>query len=345
MSDFAIQPGSLVLVTGVNGFIGSHIADQILQHGYRVRGTVRSMARDQWLKEHFEKKYGPGKFELVEVPDMLASGAFDEVVRGVSGLAHVATPVMISPDPNVVIPPVVDITTRILEAAAKEPGLKRVVLTSSCGACATLDGIQVFAIDSNTWNEAAIEAAYAPPPYEGMARIESVYHASKMRQEKEAWKWVGEHKPSFVFNAMVPNANLGPLLDVVHQGYRSTTAWFKTAFEKGEQLKQGDLFGLSPQYYVDVRDNAALHVAALIYPDVQGERLFAFSHPFNANYLLKTLKKIYPDRKFGEEEPNAAVEKSTVASERAEELLKRLTGHGWTSFEDSIRDATKELSG
>lgn len=36
----AIAPGSLTLVTGVNGFIGSHIADQLLSLGYRVRGTV-----------------------------------------------------------------------------------------------------------------------------------------------------------------------------------------------------------------------------------------------------------------------------------------------------------------
>ncbi|KAI1209194.1 NAD(P)-binding protein [Annulohypoxylon truncatum] len=346
MSDPVIKPGSLVLVTGVNGFIGSHIADQILHYGYRVRGTTRNIPRDQWLEEFFEKKYGPGKFELVEVPDMLADGAFDEVVKGVSGLVHVAAPVMISPDPHAVIPFVVDSTMRILEAAAKEPGMKRVVLTSSSGSCAYLDGTQVFAIDSNMWNEACVEAAYAPPPYEGMTRIEKVYQASKTKQEQEAWKWVREHKPSFVFNAVLPNANLGPPLDVVHQGYRSTIDWIKTAFEKGENLKvKEDLFGFSPQYYVDVRDNAAVHVAALVYPDVEGERLFAFSQPFNANDILKTLKKIYPDRKFAEEEPNAAVERSTVTNGRAEELLKRITGHGWTSFEDSIRDAAKGLSG
>ncbi|KAI0882237.1 aldehyde reductase [Annulohypoxylon maeteangense] len=345
MSDLSIQPGSLVLVTGVNGFIGSHIADQILHHGYRVRGTVRSIAKDQWMNEHFEKKYGPGKFELAEVPDMLASGAFDKAMKGASGLAHVATPVMTSPDPNLIIPPTVDIMIRVLEAAAKEPEMKRVVLTSSSGACASLDGTQVFAINSNMWNEASIEAAYAPPPYEGMARIEKVYHASKTRQEQEAWKWVREHKPSFVFNAVLPNANIGAPLDPVHQGYRSTTGWIKIAFEKGDQLRPKDFFGLSPQYFVDVRDNAALHVAALIYPDVEGERLFAFSEPFNGNKIIRTLKKIYPDREFGEEEPNAATERSTVANERAEELLRRMTGHGWTSFEDSIRVAAKEITG
>ena len=34
-----------VLVTGITGFIGSHVAIQLLQRGYDVRGTLRSMAR------------------------------------------------------------------------------------------------------------------------------------------------------------------------------------------------------------------------------------------------------------------------------------------------------------
>ncbi|KAI1448582.1 NAD(P)-binding protein [Annulohypoxylon stygium] len=345
MSELAIEPGSLVLVTGANGFIAGHIVDQILQHGYRVRGTVRDVSRDQWLTGHFEEKYGPGKFELVEVSDMLADGVFDKVLKGVSGLVHVATPVLKSPDPNAIIPSVVAIMTRLLEAAAKGPGIKRVVLTSSSAACASLDGTQVFAINSEMWNEASVEAAYAPPPYEGPQRIGAVYAASKTRQEQAAWNWVREHKPSFVFNAVLPNANLGPSIDVVHQGYRSTLYWMKTAFEKGEKLNaKQDLLGLTPQYYVDVRDDAALHVAALVYPDVENERIFAFSQPFNANDILRTLKKLYPDRNFGEEEPNAAVEKSTVTNERAEELLKRITGHGWTSFETSVDDAAKGVA-
>ncbi|KAI1089874.1 aldehyde reductase [Rostrohypoxylon terebratum] len=345
MSELAIKPGSLVLVTGANGFIAGHIIDQVLQHGYRVRGTVRNISRDQWLTGHFEEKYGSGKFELAEVPDMLADGAFDEALKGVSGLIHAATPVLMSPDPNAIIRPVEAAVTRILEAAAKEPGVKRVVLTSSSSACTTLNGTQVFAINSDLWNEAIVEAAYAPPPYEGSERIEAVYAASKMRQEQAAWKWVREHKPSFVFNAVLPNANIGPSIDVVHQGYRSTLNWMKAVFEKGEKLNaKQDLLGLTPQYYVDVRDNAAVHVAALVYPDVKNERIFAFSHPFNANDLLRTLKRLYPERKFGEEEPNAAVEKSTVTNERGEELLKRITGHGWTSFETSVRDAAKEAS-
>ncbi|KAI1413248.1 NAD(P)-binding protein [Hypoxylon sp. FL1857] len=343
-SDLVISPGSLVLVTGANGLIGSHIADQFLQRGYLVRGTVRSASRDQWVKEHFDKKYGPGKFELVEIPDMVVSGAFDEAVKGASGFVHVAAPLMITTDPHVTVPIAVESTIRFLESAAKEPAVKRVVLTSSSGACAAPWRSQPL-IDSSTWNEAAVEAAYAPPPYDEGRRLEDVYYASKTKSEQAAWKWVEEHKPSFTLNTVLPSANLGPPIDVPHQGYRSTIAWIKTVVEKGEALRLEDLDAMTPQYYIDVRDDAALHVAALVYPDVSGERLFAFASPFNLNDALRILKKTYPQRKFSEEIPGLGQYESKVTNERAEELLKRLTGHGWTSLEDSVKANAEGVAG
>ena len=55
---YAIPPDSLILVTGANSLIGSHVADQLLLAGYRVRGTARSMSKAAWLKELFDGKYG-----------------------------------------------------------------------------------------------------------------------------------------------------------------------------------------------------------------------------------------------------------------------------------------------
>lgn len=78
----AIPQGSTVLVTGVNGYIGSHAADQLLLAGYKVRGTVRDLSRAQWVQEFFDQKYGSGKFELFVVPKMNVDGAFDEAVKG-----------------------------------------------------------------------------------------------------------------------------------------------------------------------------------------------------------------------------------------------------------------------
>ncbi|XTI84528.1 hypothetical protein V2W45_1339567 [Cenococcum geophilum] len=101
MAEPALKPGSLVLVTGVNGFIGSHIADQLLAHGYHVRGTVRDVAKAEWMSEFFKSRHPDDQFELVAVPDnvkgrltrsevgMLAGPALAGL--GAAGVVHVAS--------------------------------------------------------------------------------------------------------------------------------------------------------------------------------------------------------------------------------------------------------------
>lgn len=81
--DQAVVPkGSTVLVSGVNGYLASHVADQFVKHGYKVRGTVRDLQKNAWMPKNFEDRYGPGNFELVNVTDVEADGAFDEAVKG-----------------------------------------------------------------------------------------------------------------------------------------------------------------------------------------------------------------------------------------------------------------------
>jgi nucleoside-diphosphate-sugar epimerase len=78
----AIPKESLVLVTGVNGYIASHIAEQLLKHGYRVRGTVRDAYKADYMHALFDGKYGEDAFEVQIVNDMATDGAFDEVMKG-----------------------------------------------------------------------------------------------------------------------------------------------------------------------------------------------------------------------------------------------------------------------
>lgn len=80
--NFAIQKGSWVLVTGVNGYVASHVANQLLQFGYNVRGTVRDQSKNKWIKELFEAKYENCKFELMQVEDAACSGAFNKAIQG-----------------------------------------------------------------------------------------------------------------------------------------------------------------------------------------------------------------------------------------------------------------------
>ncbi len=79
----AIPLDSTVLVTGINGYIGTHVADQLLLAGYRVRGTVRDEAKAKTVRELFAGKYGEDRIATVIVADMSVPGAFDEACQGI----------------------------------------------------------------------------------------------------------------------------------------------------------------------------------------------------------------------------------------------------------------------
>jgi nucleoside-diphosphate-sugar epimerase len=90
-------------------------------------------------------------------------------------------------------------TLNLLNAALKQPDIKRFVLTSSYFAAANVNPCAGRTIDADSWNEEAIHEAWAPPPY-GPERALSVVAASKAEMEMAAWKWHAEHKPHFVLN-------------------------------------------------------------------------------------------------------------------------------------------------
>lgn len=60
----------------------SHVADQILQAGYRIRGTVRNREKGAAIKAVLDAKHGTGRVEILTVGKMDADGAFDKAVKG-----------------------------------------------------------------------------------------------------------------------------------------------------------------------------------------------------------------------------------------------------------------------
>ena len=94
---------------------------------------------------------------------------------------------------------------------------------------------------------------------------------------------------------------------------------------------------------VNVKDTARLHVAALLDPEVENERILAYAHPFNWNDVLAALRKIYPDKKFPNDIEDEPRDLSKLDNSRGATLLKAFGRPGFTGLEESIRENTAGL--
>ncbi|PKK44525.1 hypothetical protein CI102_11133 [Trichoderma harzianum] len=290
--------GSWVLVTGVTGFVASHIAKAFLDRGFKVRGTSRDLDRALWLIKDVLKDFAArGDFELSEVADLADDHAFDEAIKGVSAIVHVASIVTFDPDPNTVIPKTVAGATSILEAATREQSVKAFVYTSYIGAVTM----------PRPGNDTQPPGHHPYEPSRGML----TYMAK-------------ERKPHFTINSVPPSAIMGEALNKVHN--EGTGAWIRNLYD-------GDTSFWGPHganYGVDVKDVAVLHVAAALEPEVNNARLQAWGHKCNGNDVLEIMRKHYPEHRFVDDMDN-----QTVLTFSA--LLKKWANQdGWKPLEQTV---------
>jgi nucleoside-diphosphate-sugar epimerase len=128
-----------IFITGATGFIGSHVASQSLNAGYNVRLSVRKEAQIDRLKEILPKH--AEKIDFVVIPDLIKPGAFDQALKDVEYIFHIASPMPGSGDDfkTTYVAPAVQGTTELLDAAEKISTVKRVVVMSSIVALVPLN--------------------------------------------------------------------------------------------------------------------------------------------------------------------------------------------------------------
>src|SRR5712664_3354547 len=98
-----------VLVTGATGFIAGHCIQELLTHGYAVRGSVRDLERAEVAHLHAIAQRTGGSLELVQAR-LDAETGWAEAVDGCTFVWHVASPVPpnVPKDEDEVIRPAVD---------------------------------------------------------------------------------------------------------------------------------------------------------------------------------------------------------------------------------------------
>ncbi|EMD67156.1 hypothetical protein GGP41_007081 [Bipolaris sorokiniana] len=336
----AVAPGSTVLVTGANGFVGAHVADQLLHRGYKVRGTVRDAVKHQWLAKLFSQKYGAGNFELVTVKDMREPGAFDDAVSGVSAIAHVASVRSMNVTPDELLRTTVAGTLACLQAAAKEPSVQRFVITSSSAAVRAIQAYrETNTVSSDEYDNHTLSVARnMPEDFPPMQKFMTAYFASKVAAEQTFWNWIKNNKPHFTANSVLPCTIYGSPLDVVHQGFPSTS-------KIPLQILDGDTDSIKHVqrfYYVHVQDVARLHVAGLIHPDTANERIFAYASPYSINEFFDIFVKFVRDYQPPAKLPGLDFPLAVIGPrQRAEALLKDIGRLGFVGLEETIVDSVQ----
>ncbi|KAJ4312873.1 hypothetical protein N0V84_009727 [Fusarium piperis] len=330
----AIPQGSWVLVTGANGYSGSHIVMELLRQGFNVRGTVRNLEYSQWLLDHPSVKpfVDQGRVELV-LADTTKPNDFDDAVKGVSAVIHLAIISDLSPDPDSTIPATIEAALTVCRAAAKAPSIKRFVFSSILWSAVMPVPGDTSTITKETWNEDIVKVAKAPPPYE-WGRMIPVFIAAKVEAEKAVWKYVADNELPWVVNAVSPCWIMGDPLNERHLSTLPMQLLQQLYLGKTEAMLE-----TTAVYYAHIYDVAVIYVAATIDPDVKDSRIQVLARSLNWNECLAVLRTAYPTVEFPDDFiPGNPTLTYNIEQDIALGLLQKWAGRDWISLDRSITE-------
>jgi dihydroflavonol-4-reductase len=272
-----------VAVTGATGFVAAHLVKQLLEKGYTVHGTVRSLKDKRKYEYLYQLPNAETNLKLFEA-DLLKDGSFDESIQGTSVVYHTASPFFLgeSKDPQKeLVDPAVQGTLTVLQSAAKISSVRRVVITSSV--VALYDPSEIAEanrvgkqFDESSWNNAS-------------SLTQNPYYYSKAEAEKAAWKFYEENKNSVSFDIVTINPSLiiGPILqDFENNSQVNTSSDIVVSVIKSlRENRPLDVYGLG---MVDVRDVATVHILAGEAPEASNQRYVTS----NGTYSLVELGRL-----------------------------------------------------
>jgi dihydroflavonol-4-reductase len=265
-----------VLVTGGSGYIASFCIAQLLREGASVVTTVRSRTREAGVRQAIAKLADADERLEVRVADLNGNDGWRDACARCSGVLHVASPVTAeSPkDDDELVRPARDGALRVLKAA-RDAGVRRVVMTSSSAAVCYGHGGRTKPYTEDDWSDPKDKTD------------SSAYERSKMIAERAAWDWHAREGGALELVAICPGAVIGPVLGPD----------FSASVEIVRSLLRSSMPGL-PRFgwpLVDVRDIADLHIRALRSPNAAGQRFIGAGEFYWLQDVGRALRERTPE--------------------------------------------------
>ncbi|MBK9926163.1 MAG: aldehyde reductase [Anaerolineales bacterium] len=242
-----------VLVTGASGFLATHTIIQLLEQGYKVRGTLRTMSRENEVRETLRKYVNADdRLEFVNA-DLGKEEGWEQAVQGCEYVLHVASPFpLYEPEhEDELIKPAVEGTLCVLRAAHAAK-VKRVVQVSSNAAISTGHEGENRAFTEEDWSR--------------LDRPIGAYAKSKTLAERAAWDFINgtENVNKMELATINPPLIVGPI----------PNKNFPTSAEAISTLLRGQVPGIArlKMGVVDVRDVASAIILAMSTPEAAGQR-------------------------------------------------------------------------
>jgi len=275
---------SLVLVTGISGYLASYLVNELLIAGYRVRGTVRG-GKLALVREGYATSPYKDRLEIVQVEDIV-DGDFTEALKGVVAVIHTASPVFKGTAAEEIT--IAEKGTMNVVKQAEKAGIKKIVFTSSMSTALNPDGQW----SSETWNPIPKEQVLADK-----SDWFSAYMVSKTEAEKAFWRFADEH-PHVDMTSINPHLIYGKFAP----GFRAERG-NKNAWSTNEWIYRF----LSPdgQFPIhggcaDIVDVARAHVLALTAPptsEVGRKRILMSTEWFHYSEVVEYIAKVRPHLK------------------------------------------------
>ncbi len=280
-----------ICVVGCSGFVGSHVAAELLARGYDVNGTLRDAEGDnaRWLMSDVAAAASGDNGLTLFSADVFDKASLLPAMAGCSG-------VIVCAGSPVVEPQTIDLMVAVAENvsdAAIEAGIGRAVFTSSTGSTNPPDGEPDLKNEVAHWSDPELQLETGKFAAVGKTRLDQIVLAK-----------MAASGGSFRVCTINPSMIVGP----AYQSEPVVGLQRFAAIINGERF--ADKIPNSSMSMIDVRDLAVLHVNALENEQASG-RYFGVKQSWHWRDILQALERACPGYKMPQPDPDEVPVRAT----------------------------------